>query len=183
MSTIYESQPLTDGNLRNNHIYISPFRDRLPRDVIGGSTKDSPAPRLIRLEHGGETVDTYIPTTQKGVVRSFFQARSFVRSFFDRSGAEIGDIVLFEEVSPYHLRTSLAQKASSTGSVPRRIATPEEYARYFDTELSDKEQQALQSHVIRGEISMGDLAALVGYESYEPMNRLYGGLGHRISDQ
>ena len=53
--SVYEST-LTGGNFTLKgtwpHIYITSFRHRLPADVFGGSTKDEPAPRSVRLEFG-----------------------------------------------------------------------------------------------------------------------------------
>ncbi|PLW77680.1 GIY-YIG nuclease family protein [Cohaesibacter celericrescens] len=180
---IFESKPLTKGNLKNNHIYITPFRDELPDDIVGGSTKDNPATHLITLEYDSETVDTYVPTTTKGVVRSFFHARGFVHTLFEQSGAQIGDIILFEEVAPYHLRLSLKAGSKMHGHTSPIIAEAEDYASYFEANLSDKEELALIYHAMRGKVSMGDLASHVGYDSYEPMNALYGRLGHKISDE
>ena len=52
--------------------------------------------------------DTFVPTDKRdGRPRGFFQDRTFVREFFARTGAESGDTVLFEEITPYHFRLSL----------------------------------------------------------------------------
>lgn len=48
-----------------------------------------------------------VPTNKHGKPRLFFQDRAFVRGFLDRTGAEPGDTVLFEEVTPYRFRLSL----------------------------------------------------------------------------
>lgn len=112
--TVHEST-LTRGNFtmqgKRPHIYITPFRDELPSDVFGGTTVHEPAPRLVRLEFGALKTDTFVPTDQKGRPRTFFQDRSFVREFFARTGAKPGDVVLFEEVDPYHFRLSLRTAA------------------------------------------------------------------------
>ena len=114
--TVFESA-LTEGNLRNGHIYITSLRRGLPADVFGGSTKDNPAPSAIRLEFGSLVTDTDVPTDKNGRPRLFFRDRRFVRGFFDRTGAAPGDTVLFEQVSAYHFRLCLR---TSTG----RIITP-----------------------------------------------------------
>ena len=112
--TVYEST-LTAGNFTLKgkwpHIYITPFYRKLPADVFGGTSVYTPAPRLVRLEFGALTTDTFVPTDKKGRPRTFFQDRIFVREFFARTGAKPGDIVLFEEVTPNHFRLSLKTTA------------------------------------------------------------------------
>ncbi|GGF07551.1 hypothetical protein H1W37_19640 [Stappia taiwanensis] len=120
--TVYESK-LTLGNFTpkgtgsSPHIYITPFYRDLPADVFGGRTRNDPAPRTIRLEFGSLVTDTDVPTDKGGRPRLFFRDRRFVREFFDRTGAAPGDSVLFQRLSPYHLRLSLR---TTTG----RIVTP-----------------------------------------------------------
>ncbi|MEP9350008.1 hypothetical protein [Xanthobacter sp. KR7-225] len=112
--TTYESQ-LTSGNFgkegQSTHIYITPFYRKLPLDVFGGTNVHAPAPRLVRLEFGTLCTDTFVPTDKKGQPRTFFQDRAFVREVFERTGAKPGDVVLFEEVTPYHFRLSLRTAA------------------------------------------------------------------------
>lgn len=108
--TVYEST-LTKGNFtlkgKRPHIYITPFYRRLPSDVVGGTTKFDPAPKSVRLEFGTLHTDTFVPTDQKGRMRTFFHDRQFVLDFFARTGAVPGDTVLFEEITPYHFRLTL----------------------------------------------------------------------------
>ncbi|MGO7690094.1 hypothetical protein ACC696_36400 [Rhizobium ruizarguesonis] len=112
--TVYESE-LTPGNFTLNgkrpHIYITPFYRKLPLDVFGGTSVHTPAPRLVRLEFGALQTNTFVPADQKGRPRTFFQDRIFVREFFTRTGAKPGDVVLFEEITPYHFRLSLKTAA------------------------------------------------------------------------
>jgi len=108
--TVYESK-LTTGNFtlegKRPHIYITSFYKKLPADVFDGTSVYTPAPRTVRLEFGTLTTDTFVTTDKKGRPRTFFQDRSFVREFFSRTGAKPDDVVLFEEVNPYHFRLSL----------------------------------------------------------------------------
>lgn len=108
--TVYEST-LTAGNFtlqgKRPHIYITPFYRSLPPDVFGGTNRHEPAPKSVRLEFGPLTTDTFVPTDIHGRPRTFFHDRIFVREFFARTGAEPGDTVLFEEVTPYHFRLTL----------------------------------------------------------------------------
>ncbi|MDE3796453.1 hypothetical protein I7G59_03795 [Sinorhizobium meliloti] len=103
---------LTEGNFgkegRNNHIYIRDLLPHLPGDVIGGSTSAFPAPNMMTLEFNGRRCQTDVPTDKRtGKPRPFFRARSFIESFFNHTKAKPGDIVVFELLSPYHLRLSL----------------------------------------------------------------------------
>lgn len=180
----YRSAPLTDGNFKNFHIYITPFRDHLPDDVVGGSTRDSPASRLIRLEHEGVQVDTYVPTTEAGLRRNFFQSRAFVRTFFGSMGADIGDTVLFTEVAPLHFRLSLEKPRAVI--VPRIVlpltATAEEYATFLNGAISETELALLKAHALGGEMSMDELAPAIGYSGFRPVNAAYGKLGRRVAE-
>lgn len=112
--TVHEST-LTQGNFTLQgkwpHIYITSFYRKLPPDVFGGTTVHEPAPRLVRLEFGALKTDTFVPTNKAGRPRTFFQDRSFVREFFARTGAKPGDVVVFEEIDPYHFRLSLRTAA------------------------------------------------------------------------
>lgn len=108
--TTYESK-LTSGNINQKpgrqHIYITPFLRQLPKDVFGGTGMLDSAPRSVRLEFGKLTTNTFVPTEKSGKPRYFFQDRRFVGEFFRRTGAQPGDTVLFEQVTPYHFRLSL----------------------------------------------------------------------------
>lgn len=112
--TVYESE-LTPGNFtlqgKRPHIYITPFYRKLPPDVFGGTSVHTPAPRRVRLEFGPLRTDTFVPTDKKGRPRTFFQDRNFVRDFFTRTEVKPGDVVLFEEVTPYHFCLSLRTAA------------------------------------------------------------------------
>ncbi|MGH0230353.1 hypothetical protein NKZ03_30315, partial [Sinorhizobium meliloti] len=103
---------LTEGNFgkegRNSHIYIRDLLAHLPKDIIGGSTSRLPAPSMMTLEYDGCRCQTDIPTDKRtGEARPFFRTRSFIASFFNHTKAKPGDIVVFELLSPYHLRMSL----------------------------------------------------------------------------
>ncbi len=56
---------LNGGNIRNNHINLSPLMHAFLREVIGGSTKAEIAPRRLEIDWGGpETVRTDIDGTK-----------------------------------------------------------------------------------------------------------------------
>ena len=107
--TVFESA-LTAANFTHSHIYHTTFRDKLPPDVFGGTDKNAPARRTIHLEFGSLHTDTFVTTDMAGKPRTFFQDRTFVGKFFEATGAEPGDAVLFQQVDPYHLKLSLRKK-------------------------------------------------------------------------
>lgn len=106
---VYESQ-LTEGNLKNFHIYITAVLGRLTQPVEGVPAKP---PRAIRLDYKGLKVMAEIPKSQHGRPRKFIREREFVKSFFERNGAAVGDTVLFEEVGPAHFRLDLRKAEAS----------------------------------------------------------------------
>lgn len=107
--TVYESQ-LTPGNIKNSHIYITAILAHLMPEVEGVPAKP---PRAIRLQFQNLKVNADIPKSRHGRPRKFIRARDFVQSFFERTGAVAGDIVLFEEVELAHYRLSLRKGAVS----------------------------------------------------------------------
>ncbi|WP_370677880.1 hypothetical protein [Pleomorphomonas sp. PLEO] len=114
--TVYESQ-LTEGNLKNYHIYITAILGHLTPPASDPSpdapAKAKPMPKSIRLEFNDLKVNAEIPKSRHGRPRKFFREHGFVKSFFERTGAVVGDTVLFEEVVPAHYRLSLRKAAVS----------------------------------------------------------------------
>lgn len=96
---------LTPPNLKHNHFYITPFKSRLPADLIGGTNDDEPAPRMALIHWGAAVpVETDIPRD-----KNMFRRRGWVREFFARTGARAGDIVRIEEIASYTYRVSLVK--------------------------------------------------------------------------
>ena len=94
---------LSGGNIRNNHIKLSPLMHTFPRDVIGGSNKAEAAPRRLEIDWGGPELST----TDIDGTKSIFRSRGWVLRFFEASGAEEGDIVVFTEIAPYRIGVRL----------------------------------------------------------------------------
>lgn len=105
----YRSAPLTAGNFKASRITITPFRHLLPTDVLGSSSKHTPAPAALKLHWRHHAVETDIPAypVPKNGPRGFFRSRSFARLFLEGSGAEVGDQVIFERISSYEFRLHL----------------------------------------------------------------------------
>ncbi|PPB80876.1 hypothetical protein LV82_01609 [Albidovulum inexpectatum] len=100
------SVELTEGNIRNNHIYLRGILDRFPADAIGGGNAASKAPRALVIDWGGDApAMTDIDGTKK-----IFRARGWIRSFFERTGARPGDRAHFEQTGPHAYRVSLSRQ-------------------------------------------------------------------------
>jgi hypothetical protein len=94
---------ITEGNLNNNHLYLSKVLDIFPRDVIGGCNKLLVASRTIRIEWGNQAVETDIVSDKK-----IFRKRGWMARFYEANRLQPGDKVLLEQVSPYVYRLSAA---------------------------------------------------------------------------
>lgn len=83
---------LTEGNLKNNHIYLRTAWHLFPDDAVGGGNKDTVGRRPIRVTfEPGQTVETDI-AGDKMILRN----RGAVGDFLQRSGAAPGDTVCIE---------------------------------------------------------------------------------------
>jgi hypothetical protein len=105
--TLVGQTVLTEGNLKNSHIYLRAFFDRFPSDAIGGSNRSEAAHRMINVdwEHASP-----VETDLDGQ-KMFFRSRSIAKQFFADTGAEPGDSVLVTETAPYCYSLAL-QKGS-----------------------------------------------------------------------
>ncbi len=99
---------ITQGNIDNNHIYLSSFFEKFPADAIGGSNRALAAQREIAVDWGGAAV---IMTDLDGQ-KKFFRKRGWIREFFERHGVRAGDMVTVEEVAPYSYRVALQRSLS-----------------------------------------------------------------------
>jgi hypothetical protein len=100
--------PVTEGNLRNHHIYLSSVLDLFPEDVIGGPNSAHAAPRTVRVEWGREAVDTDIAGDKK-----VFRKRGWLARFYDENRLRPGDKVLLEQLSPYVYRVSRVEQTAA----------------------------------------------------------------------
>lgn len=94
--------PLTDGNVRNGHIYLRSAERLLPADCIGGPNKDV-AGRTIHVRFDpGMAIDTDVAGD-----KMIFRARGPMRDFFERTGAKGGDSVRLARVAERSYRLTL----------------------------------------------------------------------------
>lgn len=80
---------ITQGNLNNNHFYLTSCLEMFPAESFGGSNKNAQASlTLTLLPDGGEEVRTDIDST-----KNIFRKRAWVAALFERKKASLGDFV------------------------------------------------------------------------------------------
>ncbi len=89
---------LTQGNLNNDHLYLTSIIGLFPTSSIGGSSEAELAPQLLEVHSGiGEPVATDIAGDKK-----IFRKRSWVSEFFATHQLKAGDKVT-GAVNPHNL--------------------------------------------------------------------------------
>lgn len=107
---------VTDGNIRQHHLYINKHLDFFPDDVLGPPSTSTPLNgRAIRLLLDGlnEIIETDIPTDGKtGKPRQMFRKRAWVRRYFKHHQIKGGDILALQRIDdreyrlyPYQLKS------------------------------------------------------------------------------
>jgi hypothetical protein len=91
---------VTQGNVNNNHLYLTDALDLFPPDVLGGPGR-AQAARTVRVEWNDESVETDIVRA-----RNIFRSRGWIGKFFAVNGIAAGDQVLLEKIGPYRFRVS-----------------------------------------------------------------------------
>lgn len=100
---------ITEGNLRNSHIYVKGLEDFLPADIVGGSTRTKRGGG-IQLDIDGlqESVSTDVGSDSKtGQSRGFLRGRNWVRRFFEHHNVTPGSDVAFDRLSERRYRLSV----------------------------------------------------------------------------
>lgn len=97
---------ITDGNLRNDHIYLRSALHLIPQDAIGGTNASRPGRQITVHFRPGRTVETDLSED-----KLMLRCRSEVGDFFTRSGIGSGHFVLF---------TRLAEREFEISVVPYR---------------------------------------------------------------
>lgn len=93
------SVPITEGNLRNNSLYVTRAIDRFPAWSVGGRNRAEAAQPITLLLRDGPTVQTDIVGPRK-----LFRSRHW-GAWFEQVGAQPGDHVVFTPIdeSTYHV--------------------------------------------------------------------------------
>jgi hypothetical protein len=91
---------VTQGNLDNNHLYLTGVLDIFPEDALGGPSA-AHAGRPVRVHFGDEVVETDVVRE-----RRIFRRRGWLRRFFAERQVRAGERVLLERLGPYVYRLS-----------------------------------------------------------------------------
>ncbi len=100
---------LTEGNIRNNHIYLREFFDRFPPESVGGSNAASAAASLSIDWGGSAPVQTDLDGQKK-----FFRKRAWIRDFFEQSAAAAGSLVSVDEIAPLQYRVRILRVGAAS---------------------------------------------------------------------
>jgi hypothetical protein len=89
---------LTQGNINNNHVYLSEHLDFFPSDAVGALASEMGEGRALTLHvHGlSEPVETDIAGDKR-----FFRKRGFWKDFFVSHELRAGDTIRITKRSPY----------------------------------------------------------------------------------
>lgn len=97
----YVKIELTQGNINNDHLYLSSVLEFFPASSVGGANIESQASALLEVHSGiNEPVLTDIAGDKK-----IFRKRSWVKEFFKVHNLKVGDFVIIEhtESNRYHV--------------------------------------------------------------------------------
>lgn len=88
---------LTQGNIRNDHLYLTSAMELFPASAVGGRSELEQAKQLLVVHSGiGDPVSTDIAGDKK-----IFRKRAWVREFFQTHSLAAGDRVVVERTGPY----------------------------------------------------------------------------------
>ena len=88
---------VTAGALRNHHFHLTTVMDMFPSDAMGGKNRNFEAPRLLRVDFGGNL----IANTDIDGDKNFFRDRRVQRLFFERNAVKAGDKLIVERNGRY----------------------------------------------------------------------------------
>ena len=100
----FEVVTLTQGNINNNHLYLTEILAMFPSDSVGGPSESERAAQLLEIHTGtGEPVSTDIAGDKK-----IFRKRAWVGEFFRAHGLTAGDRVAIQQTGlhRYHIYPS-----------------------------------------------------------------------------
>jgi len=98
---------VTEGNLRNSHLYVHGHYDFFPGDCIGGPKRQNGNGAAIRifLEGLNRAIETDIGSDARtGAPRRFFRGRTWVREFYQFHEIGTGDVLALERVGKREYR-------------------------------------------------------------------------------
>lgn len=147
INTEYRSAPLTPEAMAATRITITPFRHQLPPDIVGGSSKREAAARTLTLHYGTHKTEADLPTDSRtGKPRTFLRDRGeFTRRIME--DAQVGDVVIFEQVSTYEYRLHLQRPDGTRVSGDARTAQKNERIRKWALRETRPEQQKFRREI------------------------------------
>jgi hypothetical protein len=89
---------ITQGNINNNHFYLTKVIKFFPEDVIGGPNKKQQA-RQVRLHWGNETIQTDVDGT-----KHIFRRRGWIGKFFKDNCTVAGDRIILTRIDSHTYR-------------------------------------------------------------------------------
>lgn len=88
---------LTQGNINNDHLYLSGVIEMFPPSSIGGPNEETTGAQLLEIHCGIEApILTDIARDKK-----IFRKRSWVGEFFRSHHLNAGDFVVIEQTGPF----------------------------------------------------------------------------------
>lgn len=88
---------LTQGNLNNDHLYLTSIMELFPAASVGGSSEADQAPQLLEVHSGsGTPVITDIAGDKK-----IFRKRAWVGEFFATHQLKVGDSIIVERTGAF----------------------------------------------------------------------------------
>ena len=113
--------PLTPGNLRNNHVYITQHHDFFPKECYGEAKAGKGTGKKLKLIVDGlpEAVETDIAKNRNtGRPRNFFRRRAWVGRFFKHHGLREGDVIAIERLDRFIYRVYPLESRRQASGVP-----------------------------------------------------------------
>ena len=113
--------PLTPGNLRNSHVYITQHHDFFPKECYGEAKAGKGAGKKLRLIVDGlpQAVETDIAKNRDtGRPRNFFRRRAWVSRFFKYHGLQEGDVIAIERLDRFIYRVYPLESRKQAPGMP-----------------------------------------------------------------
>ncbi len=155
----FRCAPLTLSALKPDvlRITVTPFIDKLPKDVIGGPAKDDPAPSFLTLHWRDQTIETDLPTHRHNdSIRGFIRHRGdFTKALFEEGGAEVDDVIIFEQLGSHEFRLHLEKPNGS------RVSGASSIERAKQSKWVERETRPEQQRFRRGVMERDGLRCVI----------------------
>lgn len=95
---------ITNGNVENQHIYLSGHQDFFPKQSYGASNRSKGLGVNLNLRVDGLSTVIETDLAPRGGNRYIFRKRGWVRKFFDKHDIKPGDVVAVERIGKFDYR-------------------------------------------------------------------------------